>query len=433
MEIGGLKISSSANDDQKPVAENTQKPEQKAEPVMGSAVISLVGRRILDKVKRNKDKKVNDVVYGHYNNAGANLNTRFNDFMVDHSRVYLRDKVNFFHMLAVMVDSGIPVVQAVKSLSKRAQNPKFQRVLNTMAYNCEHGSNLANAMRRFEDIFDESEIGVVQSGEATGRLDKMLFKLSEQLEKKRRLQSKLWGAAFYPIVVLMVLSLVVIGMLVWVFPTLLKLLEEGGVAGDSLPLPTRMLIALQNGLVNYWWLMLAVIFAAYGMFAVYRSTEYGGMKWDYNKLRFPIVGTLIRKVSVLRFTSMLGILIESGLPVIQSLQIVGNSIKNQVYKVKLQETVGHVKEGSKISKSLQDVPMLFDPEVVEMLAVGESSASIANVCDKISEQYDREIEASLKKLTSVFEPVMILFVGLFVALLALAVMAPIFNLSSIVG
>ena len=268
-----------------------------------SSVIGTVGRKILDKVKMNRDIRRSEVIYGHYNNAGASFSTKFNDFLIDHSKVTLGDKVNFFHMLAVMVDSGIPVVQAVNSLSKRSQNLKFQRVLNTLAHNCEHGSNLANAMSRFDDIFDESEIGVVRSGEATGRLNIMLFKLSDQLEKRRQLVSKLWGAAFYPIVVMVVLALVVVGMLVWVFPTLLSVLAEGGVTGDALPLPTRMLIALQSALVGYWWLMLFIIVAIYGIFSVYTSTEYGEMKWDYRKLKFPVVGQLIRKVAVLRFVS----------------------------------------------------------------------------------------------------------------------------------
>jgi type IV pilus assembly protein PilC len=389
-----------------------------------------IGQKILSKVRQNFDAPRSEVIYGHYNNAGVGIGVKINDFLIDHSKVTLRDKVNFFHMLAVMVDSGIPVVQALNSLSKRSRNLKFQRVLNTVAFNCEGGSNLANAMSRFDDIFDESELGVVRSGEATGRLNVMLFKLSEQLEKRNQLVTKLWGAAFYPIVVLIVLVLVVVGMLLWVFPTLLNLLSEGGVGGDSLPLPTRMLIGLQGALVNYWWLMILVVFAISGMFSFYKSTAYGKIKWDYIKLKMPVIGSLMRRVAVLRFISLLGILIDSGLPVLQSLQIVGNSISNSVYKIKIQETVASVKDGGKISKSLQDVPLLFDPEIVEMLAVGEASASIGPVAEKISEQYDREIDTSIKRLTAVFEPAMILFVGLFVALLALAVMAPIFNLSS---
>ncbi len=174
-------------------------------------------------------------------------------------------------------------------------------------------------------------------------------------------------------------------------------------------------------------------FFFYGIFNLYKNSSAGAVSWDATKLDIPILGKLIKKLNVLRFVSMLGILIDAGLPVIKTLRITGNSLTNRIYKLKAQEVINRVRVGDKISSSLRDSEVIFPPEVVEMLAVGEESANIAKVSGKIADQYQREIDNTLKKLTSVFEPVMILFVGLFVALLAMAIMAPIFNLSSTLG
>lgn len=384
----------------------------------------------LQKVKKINYDLGEEVVYGVYNNSEKGVSVRINDFLIDHSSVKLKEKSYFFHMLAVMVDAGIPVVSAVKSLAKRAKNEKFRRVLNTTAYFTEKGSTLSDAMSRFEDVFDEAEIGVVQSGEATGRLHKMLFKLSDQLDRRHDLYLKLYSSAAYPIAVLAVLVLVAVGMLVFVFPTLLGLLTEGGLSTADLPLATRVLITLQAALTGYWWLMILGLFMLYGIFKFYVGTAYGALRWDLLKLKLPLVGGLLRRVFVLRFVSLLGILMEAGLPVISALKITSNSIANKIYRLKIQEVIAGVHNGEKISVNLRDSEFLFPAEIREMLAVGEASASISKVAEKISEQYQKEIDNSLKKLTSVFEPLMILFVGLFVGLLALAIMAPIFNLSS---
>ncbi|MBL4694292.1 type II secretion system F family protein [Candidatus Gracilibacteria bacterium] len=394
---------------------------------------SAKAQEILDQVKSYKEEVNDGVVYGVYNNSNASLWVRMEDFFIDREKVSLKTKSYFFHMLAVMVDSGIPIVTAIKSLASRAGSRKFQRVLNTIVHSCEGGKSVADAMGRFDDVFDQFEIGIVKSGEATGRLDKMLLKLSKTLDARSDLHMKLWAAAIYPIVVFTVLLLVSIGMLVYVLPTLLELLAESGVARESLPLSTKFLIVVQSGIVNFWWLILLVLASAYGLFNFYKQTEYGALRWDFFKLKLPFAGSLLRKVYTLRFVSMLGILIDAGVPVITTLKITGNALSNRVYRLKMQEVIAAVRRGEKISESIKDSSYLFSSEVVQMLRIGERSAALAQVSEKVAKQYDREIANSLKKLSSVFEPAMILFVGLFVGLLALAIMAPMFNLSAAVG
>lgn len=384
----------------------------------------------LIKISESGKHRKKDVIYGVYDNKSDSIFTRVNDFFVDHSSVKIKEKSYFFHMLAVMVDAGIPVVHGLRAFASRTDNERFSRVLNTVAYNSEHGFNLSDAMSRFPDVFTDVEIGVIKSGEAVGKLGEMLFKLSDQVGRAHELRMKLWSAAFYPMAVFATLLIVAVAMLVWVFPTLIKLLSEGGIASGSLPLPTRVLIFVQGAVVNYWWIILGGVAVLYGLFKAYTSTERGNTWWDYFKLKMPVAGLLLRRVYVLQFVTLIGVLIESGLPVIQALEITSSAIPNMIFKIKMRDIIENVRAGGKISDSASDAQFLFPPEVIEMIRVGEKSAALGKVAEKVSTQYQMEIDHSLKRLTSVFEPAMILFVGLFVALLALAVMAPIFNLSN---
>jgi type II secretory pathway component PulF len=386
--------------------------------------------KIIDKIASEKVLKSDDVIYGVYNNVNMPWDVRLNDFFIDHSKITLKDKSYFFHMLAVMVNAGIPLVKALKALSKRTENKRFARILNTIAYNTEQGLPLADSMLRFEDVFDEFEVGIVRSGESIGRLDEMLFKLSAKLDNSYELSQKLWSASVYPLVVFGVLLIVAFVMMFFVFPTLIGLFQEGGLGVTKLPLATRLLVFLQNTLLNYWWAILLIIGAFYLAFLSYIGTDSGRVSFDIFKLKIPYLGALLRKIYVLRFVDMLAILVDAGVPVVKVLEIVRNSMSNTAYRAVLEDIALGVKNGEKISYLMGKYELLFPLEVVEMIKTGEASASISKVSEKISLQYQKEVDFSLKKFVSVFEPMMIVFVGLFVAVLALAIMGPIFNLSS---
>ena len=373
-----------------------------------------------------------EIIYGIYDGSKQPLLTRLNDFLVDHSRVPLQEKAYFFQLLAVMVDAGIPVIQAVKMLARRAESERFRRVLNTVAFSLTQGKNLSESIARFPQVFSEVEIGVVKAGEASGHLDKMLLRLAAQLSKSHELQTKLVTASVYPIVVLVVLILAASGMLIWVIPSLLQLLADGGLKQSDLPWTTKLLVGVSFVMSNYWWavLLLAVIIFLAARYFI--STEKGAYHWDFFKLKLPVIGTLLRKVMILRFVSLLGILIEAGLPVVQSLTIVATSMNNQIYRLKIFEVIAKVQQGQKISDSLMDVPFLFPETIVQMMAVGEQSASVGFITQKVGVQYDMEIDYALKRVMALIEPLLIVFVGFSVAILALAILTPIFKLTSVV-
>ena len=393
----------------------------------------------------NKDKKIEEllkmpskadprrqIIYGVYDNSTTGMTARMDDFLIDHTRVTLQEKAYFFHLLAVMIDAGIPLITAMNILAARTESVRFSRILFTVAYNLKQGSTLSAAISRFAGVFSEIEIGVIRAGEAAGNLDKMLLKLSEQLDKSNALQIKLITAAIYPLAVLGVLIIAATGMMVFVIPSLVGMLLEGGLKPEEIPFLTKMLMAISTFTVNYWWAAILGVLVVYFLVKIWAESEAGKYHWDIMKLKFPVVGEMLRKVYVLRFVSTLGILIESGLPGIKSLEIVAQSMSSQMYALKTWEVIARVKNGQKISEALTDSPFLFPETVTQMLSVGEQTAAVGKIAQKIGDHYDQEIDNSLKRLTSLFEPVMIVIVGVTVALLALAILSPVFKLTSLV-
>lgn len=373
-----------------------------------------------------------DIIYGVYDSSKQSLFQRIDDFLVDHSKVPLQEKAYFFHLLAVMIDAGVPLIQALKMLANRTESERFRRVINTVAFNVIQGKNFSDSIARFPDVFGEMEVGIVKAGEAAGNLDKMLFRLSDQLDKSHDLQMKLVTASVYPIAVLVVLLTVSAGMLAWVVPSLVGLLKEGGLQEKDFPFATKLLLAISSVLTSYWWAILFGGIILFLLMKMYIGSENGRYRWDLFKLKFPIVGNLLRRVMVLRFVSTLGILIEAGLPVVQALTIIATSLSSELYRLKVWEVISKVQQGERISTSLADAPFLFPETITQMLAVAEQSAAIGSISEKVASHYDREIDNSLKRLTSLFEPIMIVFVGFTVAILALAILTPIFKLSQLV-
>ncbi|MBN1494451.1 type II secretion system F family protein [Candidatus Peregrinibacteria bacterium] len=391
-----------------------------------------VSARLLKNIEKKGKRLSENVVYGVYDNRNASIFTKINDFFIDHSRISLKEKAYFFHLMAVMIDAGIPVLKTLQILTNKTENVKFQRIINTLAYSASQGVTLSDAMARFPDVFSDADIGVIKAGEAAGNLNKMLLRLSEQTEKSHDLQTKLFTAATYPAFIFATLLVIATAMMIWIVPILTNLLKEGGLPEEEFPVATKALIGISNFLGGYWWTLILVVVIIYALLHVYKGTTTGKFQLDYLKLRIPVVGELIRKVLVLRFVSLLGILIEAGLPVIKILQIIGGSINNELYRIKTWEIIKEVQAGKKISENLKNSSFLFPETVTQMLNIGETSASLGSISQKIAQHYDKEIDNTLKRLTTLFEPIMMLVVGLVVALLALSILMPIFDLTRLV-
>lgn len=388
-----------------------------------------MSNNLLDNFNLNTESTKEDVIYGIYDNRSKNVFVRLNDFLIDHTKISIKDRSYFFHLLAVMVDSGIPVVKALKVLVDRTENKHFRRVINTIAYNMENkGQTLASSMQKFPDTFAESEIGIVKSGEETGQLDVMLFKLSKQLAASYELGLKIKGAFIYPITVITALGIAISIVVIFVIPKLKSFFSDNDM---ELPFATQILINTGAFFGNFWWLILLAIIATVFIGNFYINTEAGKFKWNYYLLKSPLIGPMLVKICVVRFVRLLEVLITSGLPITKILKICGESIGNEVYRRKLILVSERVEQGEKISDNLQNASLIFPSTLVEMLRIGENSASLDKSCEKMADHFEREIEHDLKNIITVLEPAMIVIIGLIVVAMAFAIMGPIFNLSSI--
>lgn len=382
---------------------------------------------LLSKVQTEENRDM--FIYGVTSRIGRPLLQRVNDFFIDHGRVPSKERAYFYELLGTMLQAGIPINRALKILITKTENARMRRIIATVAYELEHGKPLSQALDRFSDIFPDYERGILQSAEAVGNLEPILFKIADNLNRQSDISMKLKSAFIYPIMVLIALAIGFTVLLVVVVPKIESIFKESSI---SLPLPTRVLLSASSVLTGFWWLFVIVIIFAIVFFHLYVNSDEGRFVWDFKKLRIPFVGALLRKTCILRFTDLLGLLVEGGLPINKALEYVANSIGNEVYRVKTYEAIGYIQEGQKLSVALSRAPFLFPESVVNMLAVGEHAASIGDVSQKIGAQYRREIDFTLQNLTTVLGPALILVIGVTVAFFALAVLSPIFSLTQAV-
>ncbi len=352
---------------------------------------------------------------------------KLNDFLISHQKVKLKELVQFYNLLAVMINSGIPLVKSLHQLVDQQKNPRFKRVLFQAVYEVENGKSLSRAMREFPDIFNDAHLGMIEAGEASGQLGTVMKRIAEEAEKSHKMLSKVKGALIYPMVIMTILAIVMIVVMVMVVP---KMVEVFANAGASLPLPTRVLIAISDFIIGKWYILVIIVSGLFIGTTTYIKTEEGKYYFDYVKLKLPIFGSLFMKVSLARFTSSLSTLSSSGLSIIKALKINADSVGNEIFRQEILATAESVKRGVSIAKDLQG-NKLFPAMVVDMIAVGEETAQVANVSQKISEFYEAEVEDMVKNMQSLMEPIIIVVVGVMVGGLVAAIMLPIMNLSDV--
>ncbi len=370
------------------------------------------------------------IVYGVYDNRHASLFTKINDFVIDHSRVSLKEKAYFYELLAVMIEAGIPLLKTLQILADKTTNERFRRIIHTISYNIEHGDNLSTALSKFPMVFAETERGMIQSGELTGSLNTVLEKLADDMNKTLDLYLKIRQAMMYPVTILITLLLSLVIILGVVIPPLKNLFES---INAEVPTSLSVLMGVNEFLqTNYVLVILALAIMIYG-FRSYIHTEKGRLAWDQFKLSLPVVKGLLKKILIVKFARSIGTLLDSGVPLIKSLKTTALALNNEVYRLALNNVMASVQQGRKISESLEDYPALFSQDLTQMLAVGEKTASIPSATKKISHQYEREIDHTLKNLTGVIEPIAIVCVGLIVGWFAFVILGSIFSISEQIG
>lgn len=365
-------------------------------------------------------------IYGVNETLAPGIEGKLHDYFTENKKITLKDKSFFYNLFATLINSGITTLESLDILRKRTNNPKLKRILNTVKYDVEQGFPLSKALSKFPDTFKSYETGIIQSGESIGSLDNMLQKLATQTEDKQKLQQELKGALTYPAVVFSILILVSIVMFGVVVPKLVSLFQENNI---DLPALTKAVLVVSNAVQNYWPIMIVIFALGLISFQIYSQSEDGKFNLDIYKLRLPYFGNILQKYQLINFFSTLGLLLEAGTPIQQAFQILTKVVDNNVYKLKSFEIKARLQQGQKLAETMSDTPFLFPDTATKMIEIGEKSATIDQMCLKVSKQYLQEIQYSLKNLTTVLGPVVIVIVGIFVAIFGLAILSPVFQLS----
>lgn len=339
-------------------------------------------------------------------------------------RVNLKQVAIMSRQLATMVAAGLTLVRALSVLSDQVDSKPLRMVLTQVRLDVEQGSSLSAAMERHPKVFGPLYIAMVRAGEAGGHLDDVLLKLSTTIEEQVELRSKVKSAMTYPCVVLCAVVLIVTLMMILVVPTFKRLFSS---LNGQLPLPTRIVIAISNVLASPWLLLIiAIVVGTVVLFRRWINTEKGREAWDKFKLRPPIFGPLIHKVCLARFSSTLASLVSAGVPIIESLQIVGQNVGNTVVANAVRGSINGVREGRALSSCLADYPIM-PVMVTQMIETGEESGALDAMLDKIASFYDNEVNATVDSLTSLLEPIIILFMGACIGAIVISLYLPMFD------
>ncbi|MFW6273902.1 MAG: type II secretion system F family protein [Halanaerobium sp.] len=346
------------------------------------------------------------------------------EFLKMHKKVKLKDLSIFSQQFSAMINAGISLVDALNILQDQTNHKHLQNVLTTVRDDVETGISLGDAVAKHPESFPELYIQLIKAGESGGVLDTILEKLAKHYDRQDELNSMVKSALYYPAVILLVGIAVVIFLVTRVVPQFVGMFSD---LGADLPLPTRMLLGVSAFMQSYWWtLLLAVLILIFAL-GRYRKTPAGRAKTDSWILKMPVIGDMMQKVYISRFSSTLAILIESGVDLLTSLTIVEDVVGNRVYTEILREARVKVREGSNLSDPLEESGE-FPPMVVHMLRVGEETGAIGDMLDKVSRFYDRQTEAAVEGAISLIEPIMIVVLALMVAFVAISIVTPMFDM-----
>jgi type IV pilus assembly protein PilC len=346
-------------------------------------------------------------------------------------RVKLPQKIFFTENLRVMVKAGLSLTEALRTLALQTEQKSFKAVILELHADVEKGTSLSAALAKHERLFEPIFVNMIAAGEVSGTLEKTLEQLTTQMRKDYDLISKVKGAMTYPLVVLSATVLIGIGMMIFVVPQILSIFEEIGT--DELPLPTKILIFVSDSLKAYWpFIIVGVIGIAWGfLYAI--KTRAGKAIWHKILLRMPIIGPIIMKINLARFTRTLSSLLRTDIPIVQGLVITSDIVRNVYYHDACLAMSEAVKKGEQISQVLERNPKLFPPLVIQMTAVGERAGTVDEMLMEIAEFYEKQVEQIMSSLSSIIEPILILFLGGAVGGIALAIITPIYSLTTKFG
>lgn len=350
------------------------------------------------------------------------------DFLSNKKPITERDIVIFTRQFSTMVDAGLPLVQCLEILGRQADNPSLGEVVMKIKVDIESGSNLSDAMRRHPKVFNSLFCNLVEAGEAGGILDTILGRLADYIEKSLALKKKVKSAMVYPGAIVSVAVTVVGFLMVFVIPTFASMFSGGGA---ELPGPTALVMDISDFFTNQWYFLLGGPVLFFFLFKKVYATERGNIEIDRIFLKLPVVGILIRKVSTAKFARTLGTLISSGVPLIEGMDICARTSGNKIVELAILNSIEAIKEGETIAAPLAR-ENVFPPMVIQMIDVGESAGALDAMLSKIADFYDDEVDTAVENLTALLEPMLMVFLGVVVGFIVVAMYLPIFKMGETV-
>jgi type IV pilus assembly protein PilC len=339
---------------------------------------------------------------------------------VKHDEVFL-----FASQMSAMVESGLPLLRCLTSFGNEVENPRFKSVIDSVSIDVEEGSTFFDALSKHPKVFSKLFVNMVKAGEASGRLDQTLAQLASYLERTANLRRKVKAAITYPLFLIGFTAFAIIILVVKVVPVFQKIYTGAKV---SLPAPTRILIASSVAIRDYYWLLLLIGAGIGFLIYVGLQNERGRFFWDKYKLRIPILGPLMRKYSLTKFTRTLGVLINSGVPILGALDLVAETADNRMLERAIRGSSMSIEQGSGFAEALAERRDVFPEMVVQMSATGEESGTLDNMVSKVANFYEQQIEASITTLTTLIEPILVIFIGTVVGGILLSIFLPIFKM-----
>lgn len=339
--------------------------------------------------------------------------------------VKFTDVVNFTRQLSTMISAGLPLANALSILVQQSK-AEMSRLVAAILQDVEGGNTFTKALSKHPEVFSSIYIQLVNAGEVGGVLDEILSRLANNMEKTKEFRAKTRGAMIYPIIVVLAMIAVATIMMIFVIPKLSAMYDD---FGAELPLPTLILISISNFMVQFWWLLLLLFGGGFFVFQQWLKTHPGRVAFDRFKLNIPIMGDLLKKITLTEFSRTLSLLLGAGISLLQALEIVTDGVDNIVYKEALQEVYKQVEKGVPISKALGQYED-FPPILFQMMSVGEETGKLDEVLGKLSNYFEQESEQAVKNLTAAIEPLIMIVLGIGVGAMVIAVILPIYNLTS---
>jgi type IV pilus assembly protein PilC len=344
------------------------------------------------------------------------------------SRIKIKDLAVFNRQFATMINSGLSLLRSLNILAEQTESKALANIINEVRQDVERGSALSQAMARHPKAFNRLYIAMVRAGETGGVLDQTLLQLADTLEKQVELRHKVKSAMTYPIAVLALVLLILTAMLLFIVPMFKNLYAD---LGGTLPLPTRVLLAVSTIMTHTFPFLLVGAIVAVVLFRRWINTDAGRAVWDAFKLKVPVFGSLVHKTAVTRFARTLASLLRAGVPILESLEITSDTVGNNVARNAVKDVQEGVKQGEPIARRMEQ-HKIFPPMVTQMLAVGEETGAVDTMLDKVGEFYEQEVESTVASLTSLLEPMLIVVLGGTVGAMVISLYMPMFNIIKLI-